>query len=327
MSAPQAVPDSGPRIAGARKSPLRLRRRFPSGSSTSSRTRPVVPLRGRGGRPDVRRRDAGGWRQISTAVTGVRVARRPHVPAGGDGRLCRRVRSARPRRRRAPRALLGLRSRDPRASGAGPRPLHGVQRRALRRLLRVVRRAATRSRAPWPPRRRSAPRAPTSSCTAWPPTLPASPSRTRGRCPPTATRGGSVRCPRASRAPRWCGRGPARPLLMVGGTASIRGEESMHVGDLAAQIDETLANLASVVGAAHGRPDGWPRRPRPLSSSARVSSARDAGSRRGRGAPQGAPSPRLERLELLSAELCRPELLVEVEGLAEGPLLASRAGR
>ena len=29
--------------------------------------------------------------------------------------------------------------------------------------------------------------------------------------------------------------------------------------------------------------------------------------------------PELERLELLSAELCRPELLVEVEGLAEGP--------
>ena len=29
--------------------------------------------------------------------------------------------------------------------------------------------------------------------------------------------------------------------------------------------------------------------------------------------------PRLERLELLSAELCRVELLVEVEGLAEGP--------
>ena len=29
--------------------------------------------------------------------------------------------------------------------------------------------------------------------------------------------------------------------------------------------------------------------------------------------------PELERLELLSAELCRPELLVEVEGLADGP--------
>src|SRR5260221_165545 len=42
----------------------------------------------------------------------------------------------------------------------------------------------------------------------------------------------------------------AAPLLMVGGTASIRGEESMHETDLAAQMDETLANLASVVGAA-----------------------------------------------------------------------------
>src|SRR6266576_1101017 len=33
---------------------------------------PVVPLRGRGGRPDVVRRDANGWRQVSTAVANAR---------------------------------------------------------------------------------------------------------------------------------------------------------------------------------------------------------------------------------------------------------------
>ena len=37
---------------------------------------------------------------------------------------------------------------------------------------------------------------------------------------------------------------------MVGGTASIRGEDSMHLGDLAAQLEETTNNLKAV--AAEG---------------------------------------------------------------------------
>ena len=66
--------------------------------------------------------------------------RRPHVPAGGDGCVRGRVRPARAGGRGPSRALLGLRPGDPRAARARPRPLHGLQRRALRGLLRLVRR-------------------------------------------------------------------------------------------------------------------------------------------------------------------------------------------
>ena len=43
------------------------------------------------------------------------------------------------------------------------------------------------------------------------------------------------------------------PLLIVGGTASVVGEESRHIGDLHGQTQETFRNLASVVAAASGR--------------------------------------------------------------------------
>ncbi|MEO1083189.1 MAG: hypothetical protein AAFY88_03000, partial [Acidobacteriota bacterium] len=42
--------------------------------------------------------------------------------------------------------------------------------------------------------------------------------------------------------------------LLVGGTASVRGEESFHHHDLRRQLDETFYNLAAVVRAAEGTP-------------------------------------------------------------------------
>jgi chorismate lyase/3-hydroxybenzoate synthase len=104
---------------------------------------------------------------------------------------------------------------------------------------------------------------------------------------------------------------------MVGGTASIRGEDSMHETDLGAQMDETLANLASVVGAAwSGLAEG--RAALGRYRQLRAYHRREADRREVEARMQSA-FPNLERLELLSAELCRAELLVEVEGLAEGP--------
>jgi chorismate lyase/3-hydroxybenzoate synthase len=130
-------------------------------------------------------------------------------------------------------------------------------------------------------------------------------SRRFGPMPPCFARATVVR-PRAS-----------APLLMVGGTASIRGEESMHETDLAAQMDETLANLASVVGAA------WSERPAASTALARYRHLRAyhrrEADRREVEVRLRSAFPGLERLELLSAELCRVELLVEVEGLADGP--------
>src|SRR5262249_25234544 len=39
-------------------------------------------------------------------------------------------------------------------------------------------------------------------------------------------------------------------LLLVGGTASVRGEDSVHTDDLASQVSETFLNLASLTRAA-----------------------------------------------------------------------------
>ena len=118
---------------------------------------------------------------------------------------------------------------------------------------------------------------------------------------------------RATLAPEL---GPAR-LAIVSGTASIVGEESRHPEALAAQLGETLENLASIAGAVQRRarlaPSGHPLeryrevrayvvRPADLPSVAR--GVREA-------------FPRLRRLEIAEADLCRPELLVELEGMLE----------
>jgi hypothetical protein len=70
MSAPRAVPDGfDPRVQGLEiASPPAAS--LPGWVEELLDGSPVVPLRGRGGRPDVRRRDANGWRQISTADAG-----------------------------------------------------------------------------------------------------------------------------------------------------------------------------------------------------------------------------------------------------------------
>ena len=124
-----------------------------------------------------------------------------------------------------------------------------------------------------------------------------------------------------SRATALAERLPGGGRLLVGGTASIRGEDSLHRGDLALQTKETLANLASLVRSAAppGRSDEsalqllpWLSRFREL----RVYLPR----------PEHADqvlellSPHFKsvaQIELLQAELCRAELLVELEGVAD----------
>ena len=92
----------------------------------------------------------------------------------------------------------------------------------------------------------------------------------------------------------------------------------MHEGELAAQVEETLANLASVVSAAWGARGGDSAAPLARYRHRRAYHRRDF-DRAEVVARIHAAFPALEALELLPAELCRPELLVEVEGLADGP--------
>lgn len=106
-----------------------------------------------------------------------------------------------------------------------------------------------------------------------------------------------------------------RPLLLVGGTASVRGEDSVHASSREVQLEETLMNLRAVVDRARGgpgRPDlmlrgvvatrvycKWPeelawwtaRLPPDLCRGADV--------------------------DCLHGEICRQELLVEVETVVD----------
>jgi chorismate lyase/3-hydroxybenzoate synthase len=50
----------------------------------------------------------------------------------------------------------------------------------------------------------------------------------------------------------------APDTLMISGTASIVGHASQHAGSVAAQVDEILANLASLLNRAHAQAPGLP---------------------------------------------------------------------
>lgn len=122
-----------------------------------------------------------------------------------------------------------------------------------------------------------------------------------------------------SRAVRLDPNAGRRGWLLVGGTASIRGQETLHLDDLHQQIEETLANLAALVASSsHLRaPTGTLGRELldrfiHLRTYYRVESERTlveaaiAESFRG-----------TSTSEILHAVLCRPGLRVEIEGVAE----------
>jgi chorismate lyase / 3-hydroxybenzoate synthase len=112
------------------------------------------------------------------------------------------------------------------------------------------------------------------------------------------------------------------PVLLVGGTASIVGENSLHDRDARQQALETFENLAELVAAARRQIGGDPSASHDAPRAAfdaftelRVYVVRDIDAsllremvteRFGRTA----------RIEFAQADLCRRELLVEIEGLA-----------
>jgi hypothetical protein len=107
--------------------------------------------------------------------------------------------------------------------------------------------------------------------------------------------------------------------LLVGGTASVRGEDSVHVEDAPAQLSETFTNLASLVGAAiNDKPTTTSKQVRCLAAfrELRVYFP-DPADRAQIEAAIASNFPNLRRLELLHADLCRAELMVEIEGVAD----------
>ncbi len=100
--------------------------------------------------------------------------------------------------------------------------------------------------------------------------------------------------------------GPRFHLLMAG-TASIRGEASVHVGNVAAQTDETFANIEALLREAGAQGLAAMR-------SLRVYHTRAADAR-AIFADVSARLPQLEgQVEMVHAALCRPDLDIEIEG-------------
>jgi hypothetical protein len=109
-----------------------------------------------------------------------------------------------------------------------------------------------------------------------------------------------------------------RPWLLVGGTASVRGEETVYPDDLAGQSEETLQNLSALVGSGLGgsTADGECHQTLSRFRFLRVYYVDRA---HGEAVQQLITEhfPKLMDLELLQADLCRSRLLVEIEGVAE----------
>ena len=113
--------------------------------------------------------------------------------------------------------------------------------------------------------------------------------------------------------------------LLVSGTASIVGHETLHPGDARAQTRETLANVRALLGVARER------------SSARfemgelecvvyVRRARDAAEIRSELEDAlGADCRALRSAVMLEADICRSELLVEIEAHGFAPGRTGRA--
>ncbi len=100
-------------------------------------------------------------------------------------------------------------------------------------------------------------------------------------------------------------------LLMISGTASIVGHASRHPGSLASQIDETLANLESVLASATSVQPALPAR-RGAQSLLKVY-LRDGASAARAAAHLEERLPGGVRYIILEADICRSELLVEID--------------
>jgi len=99
---------------------------------------------------------------------------------------------------------------------------------------------------------------------------------------------------------------PAQDALAISGTAAVVGHASAHAGDLAAQLDETLTNLEALLASA-GMPAGFDTHS-PMKAYVRhpadAPRVHDTLQQRLPGVP----------VLLLHGDVCRSELLVELDG-------------
>jgi chorismate lyase/3-hydroxybenzoate synthase len=107
-----------------------------------------------------------------------------------------------------------------------------------------------------------------------------------------------------------------RPRLLIGGTASIVGEHSVHVGDVQAQTQETLSNIAALIAEAVGAPDDSATASLSRMTSVRIYIRDDADAASVLSAVEQVCRTGTA-IEAAIADVCRPELLVEIEAVAD----------
>jgi chorismate lyase / 3-hydroxybenzoate synthase len=106
-----------------------------------------------------------------------------------------------------------------------------------------------------------------------------------------------------------------RRTLLIGGTASVVGEDSRHAGQFDEQLEETLLNLEALIRTAdRNSPDGSTALHRLVDLRAYVTSPAEAERVR---EVLASRCPRARNVAVALAQVCRPELLVEIEGIAE----------
>lgn len=112
---------------------------------------------------------------------------------------------------------------------------------------------------------------------------------------------------------------PGRVMLLISGTASIAGHLSLHPGDVEAQTLETLSNLQAVIDAAASRCNA----PFALCDFDCVVYVRHAGHadvvQRVLHERLGADAHAVRAAVVLQADVCRPDLLVEIEAHGSAP--------
>ena len=113
--------------------------------------------------------------------------------------------------------------------------------------------------------------------------------------------------------------GGGQVALLISGTASIVGHESVHAGDVVAQTRETLANLRAVIDSAHQRCTAR----FDLSTACCTVYVRDPGDaaiiRREFEDAVGAHSLAARSAVMLKADICRADLQLEIEAHAFAP--------
>jgi len=108
--------------------------------------------------------------------------------------------------------------------------------------------------------------------------------------------------------------GAKRPVLLVSGTASIVGHRSLHLGDAGAQTAETFANLRALLAAANASLGASVFSLADLAYTVYVRDIGDLGAIRGEIARALGESAQVApRIALVQADICRAELLVEIE--------------